>query len=203
MQGMFAPIMTAVFLAGVAMGQPVSKDAKDEMVREWKDLEKHQDWDVKAKHPDTEETTGAEHCLNALDLATRPQPDTEGALNELIIGSLKGSTAYLLPPELQGNLWEWLASAAPPAPNKEVRSKALDAAKTNIDKYYSSNKAGLMDVYYDIQKHHDLRAIYGLLKLTASSGKIDAALVGLMEQFRLSYVNDKQKVFNYVIEKFQ
>src|ERR1035441_2628860 len=131
MRGGLAWIIAATFLAGVAMAQPASQGAKDQMAREWLDVGKtYPEWDAQAKRPATgPQTTGLEHCLAALELATRPQPDKEGALNELISGREKGSTSYLLPPELQDNLWDWLASATTPLPaDPENRGQAPHAA---------------------------------------------------------------------------
>ena len=205
MRGMFARIMTAAFLAGVAMGQPASQDAKRAMSEEWLDVANtYPDWDAQAKRQAAgPETTGVEHCLTALELATRPKPDKEGALSELVMGRDRKDTAYVLPPELQDNLWDWLASATQPPAHYGDGGKALDAAGTNIKSYYTSNKPDLMDVYLDIQGHRDLRAIYRLLKLTAGRGRPTATVAAAMEQMRLAYATDKQKLFSFVIEKFQ
>jgi hypothetical protein len=197
-------MIAAAFLAGVAMAQPASQDAKNEIAREWLDVDKtYPEWDAK-RPPTGPDTTGLEHCLAALELATRPQPDKEGALNELVSGREKGNTSYVLPPELQDNLWDWLASSTtlPPA-HQETRGKALDNAAGYIRTYYANKKAELLGVYLDIQKNRDLRAIYGLLKLAAGPGHPNAAVAAAMEQLRLAYATDKQKLFNFVTEKFQ
>jgi hypothetical protein len=190
-------IFTGFFFAATTLGQNATADAKNALAAECFDTSiPYPEWDAQAKRPSTTPPTyGAVHCLTALELATRAQPDKEGALQELISASPAGKTPYDLPPELQNSLWDWLPKAARDIGHTS-QGVALDQTKIAINGFYSTNKTALLAVHSDIQKKNEPRVIYGLQKLAGAN-------VVLMEQFRLSYAYNKQTLFQFVEEKFK
>jgi hypothetical protein len=202
-------IFIGFLVVSQAFGSKASDDAMRALVYEWNDASAmYPEWDPQTKRAanPARNTEGFRHCLIALELATRAQPDKEGAFQELLNGldtaNATHANAYSLPPELQGKLWDWLASAAEKTrfQTNAEHGAAFDAAMREIGEFYSRNKAGLMVIHSDIQKKDDPRAIYDLLQLEF---ELNGANVRLMEQFRHCYATDKQKLFNYVEAKFK
>ena len=224
MRRTFTGIIFIGFLlsSSATFAQNATADAKRALAAEWEDSTgKFQEWDPIAKRPTDNTTSGSQHCLKALELATRAKPDLEGALQELTYGSKTGPIDYSLPAELKSSLWDWLATATPATASERtntVQGSFFDTASSIIGQFYMTKKSALMAVHGYIQKHNDARAIYELLNLASDSAnqKPGSYLFGtfiafgdkippvtLMEQFRLCYVADKQKLFDYVEAKFK
>jgi hypothetical protein len=172
----FTVIVLATVLAvgGFAQSSPNVGSSVAAMLRdEWRDLELYPDLDFTTGKPDADPTTGAMHCLKALDLYTQSgvsnRKNNEAlALEELAMGKPSAKPLYrVVPPsDLPG-----LLAAGDPGvakDNKLLAAAVFDLAKKRIDAAFLKDIQRLdREVNKPARSGDPFRAFYGLLNLQA------------------------------------
>jgi hypothetical protein len=172
----FTVIILATVLAvgGLAQSSPNVGSSVAAMLRdEWRDLELYPDLDFTTGKPAAAPTTGAMHCLKALDLYTQSgvsnRKNNEAlALNELALGKPSAEPLYrIVPPS---DLPGLLASGDPGVAkdNKLLAAAVFDLAKKRIDAAFLKHVQRLdRDVNQPARSGDPFRAFFGLLNLQA------------------------------------